>query len=350
MMSPLLRGVATFFGVFTALVVLELGLRRLATPDLPPFARPALDAFDAPVVTTRQLEEGIAEANFSAAGARLTGNPPLSGAPLIVVLGDSHVVAREIGDGETMGAWIERLARRERYFVNVRQYGWRGASPPQYLLVAGDVRERWQPVQVIVILDGDDLGADPLNRRFPRMRIGQDDSVEIVHSPHSKPDTAISGGRFTLAMLARIRWRRVLERAPKNLRPLLNTPVEHRGPSPTPEMIAAVPRAGVKALAKAYGPGLLIVYTADVRVKGGERVDEGEERLLAACAQHGVRCVSMRETMLAARRAGHVVRGFPTTTLGVGHLNAKGHELVGRAIWSAVRPELPRSAVQVAER
>lgn len=330
-------------------MVLELGLRPLATPDLPPFARPAVDALDAPVITTRQLEEGIAEANFSSAGARLTGNPTLSGAPLIVVLGDSHVVAREIGDGETMGAWIERLARLERYFVNVRQYGWRGASPPQYLLVAGDVLDRWRPVQVVVILDGDDLGADPLNRRFPRMRIGHDDAVELVHSPDLNSDTAVTGQRFTLAMLARIRWRRVLERAPKNLRAFLNAPVEQRGPAPTPAMIAAVPRAGVKALAKAYGPGLLIVYTADVRVRGGERVDPGEELLLAACAEHNVRCMSTRETMLAARRAGHVVRGFQTTTLGVGHLNAKGHELVGRAIWSAVRPQMPRSTVQIAD-
>ncbi|MDP9177822.1 MAG: hypothetical protein M3O61_09095 [Gemmatimonadota bacterium] len=350
MTSPLFRGAATLSGVVAALIVLELGLRPLATPDLPPFARPAVDALDAPVVSTRQLEEGIAEANFSAAGARLTGNPTLSGAPLIVVLGDSHVVAREISDGETMGAWIERLARRERYFVNVRQYGWRGASPPRYLLVAGEVRDRWRPAQIVVILDGDDLGADPLNRRFPRMRIGHDDAVELVHSPDANPDTAISGQRFTVAMLARIRWRRVLERAPKNLRAFLNAPVEHRGPAPTPEMIAAVPRAAVKALAKAYGPGLLIVYTADVRVRGGERADPGEERLVAACAQHQVRCVSMRETMLASRRAGHVVRGFQTTTLGVGHLNSKGHELVGRAIWSAVRPQLKRSTVQVADR
>lgn len=113
-------------------------------------------------------------------------------------------------------------------------------------------------------------------------------------------------------------------------------------------MIAAVPRAAVKALAKAYGPGLLVVYTADVRVTGGERADQGEARLLAACAKQRVRCVSMRQTMLAARREGHVVRGFPTTTLGVGHLNAKGHELVGRAIWKEIRGRLPRSMAQVA--
>lgn len=348
MTSPLFRGTATFCGVVAGLMLFEFGLRPLATAELPPVARPAVDALDSPVITTRQLEEGIAESSFSSAGARLTGNPPLDGASVVVVLGDSHVVAREIRDGGTMGAWVERQARRDGYDVNVRQYGWRGASPPQYLLVARDVLQRWHPLQIVVILDGDDLGADPLNRRFPRMRIGTDDSVEIVQSPDSSVDTSAPRQLSTLATLSRIRWRHVLERAPKTWRMFLNAPAEVRGPAPTAAMIAAVPRAAVKALAKAYGPGLLVVYTADVRVTGGERADEGEERLLAACEEQHVRCVSMRQTMLAARREGHVVRGFPTTTLGVGHLNAKGHELVGRAIWKEIRGRLPRSTAQVA--
>jgi hypothetical protein len=210
--------------------------------------------------------------------------------------------------------------------------------------------QRWHPAQVVVILDGDDLGADPLNRRFPRMRIVGNDSVEIVPSPEAQPGTVQRHNVSTLASLARIRWQRVLERAPKNLRASFGAPIEPRGPVPEPSMIAAVPRAEVKALARAYGPNLLLVYTADVRVTGGERPDEGEERLLTACAQNNVRCISMRQTMLAARRHGQVVRGFPTTTLGVGHLNARGHELLGRTIWSAIRDQLPRNASQIAER
>ena len=170
-------------GIIAALAVLEVGLRPLATADLPPLARPAADSLGSPVVTSRQLEEGIAESHFSSAGARLTGNPTIPGAPLIVILGDSHVVAREVTDVETMGSWVERLARAENYSINVRQYGWRGASPPQYLMVARDVMSHWHPAQVVVVLDGDDLGPDPLNRRFPRMRIGKNDAVQLVRGP-----------------------------------------------------------------------------------------------------------------------------------------------------------------------
>jgi len=317
---------------------------------LPPLARPAADSLGSPVVTSRQLEEGVAESHFSSAGARLTGNPTIAGAPLIVILGDSHVVAREVTDVQTMGSWVERLARAERQSINVRQYGWRGASPPQYLMVARDVMSHWHPAQVVVVLDGDDLGPDPLNRRFPRMRIGKNDAVQLVRGPREDFVTSTTHHRFTLATLARIRWQHVVERAPKSVRPWLSTPVESNGTTPAAALIAAVPRAEVKALARAFGPNLLIVYTADVRATGGEKMDPGEERLLAACAQQRVRCVSMRPMMLAARRAGYVVRGFPTTTLGVGHMNARGHELVGREIWQLLRPSLPKTVPQLAER
>jgi hypothetical protein len=346
-MKTLLRPLA---GIIVALCLLEVGLRPLATADLPPFARPSADAFDSPVITSRQLEEGIAEAHFSSAGARLTGNPTVVGGPLIVILGDSHVMAREIGDGQTMGAWIERLARNNHYFVNVRQYGWRGASPPQYLLVARDVLERWNPAQVVVVLDGDDLGADPLNRRFPRMRIGRDDSVEIVRDPADAPALMPVHHRFTLVALFRIRWRQVIERAPRSVRYWLHAPLEQRGPAPDQQTINAVPRVEVRALAHAFGPRLIIVYTADVRATGGEKVDPGEQRLLDACAEQRVRCMSMRPLMLAARRNGLVVRGFSTTTLGVGHLNAMGHELVGRAIWTAIKREAPPNTSLIADR
>ena len=350
MRNTVRKGILTVCGVIAALLVLEAGLRPLATADLPPLARPAADSLGSPVVTSRQLEEGIAESHFSSGGARLTGNPSVAGAPLIVILGDSHVVAREVTDHETMGSWVERLARGERYSLNVRQYGWRGASPPQYLMVARDVMSHWHPAQVVVVLDGDDLGPDPLNRRFPRMRIGKNDVVQLVRGPREDFVTSVTHHRFTLATLARIRWQRVVERVPKSVRPWLATTAESNGTTPAAALIAAVPRAEVKALARAFGPNLLIVYTADVRAVGGEKADPGEERLLAACVAQRVRCVSMRPMMLAARRAGYVVRGFPTTTLGVGHMNAKGHELVGRAIWQLLRPAFPQTTSQLAER
>jgi hypothetical protein len=341
---------AAFGGVLLAVSLLEISLRPIASADLPPIARPKADALDLPVVTSRQLEEGIAESHFSRAGARLTGNTVIAGSPVIVILGDSHVAAREVRDRETMGAWVERLARLNHYPVNVRQYGWRGASPPQYLVVARDVLDHWHPTDVVVIVDGDDLGPDPLNRLYPRMRITGDDSVEIVNAPPNLKTAKIHHHESTLGTLFRIRWKLIVERAPKTLRYWLRDPVEARGPMPDSATLAEVPRAEVKALARAFGRRLLIVYTADVRATGGEKTDAGERRFLAACADLDVRCISMRREMLAARKKGLVVRGFSTTTLGVGHLNAMGHELVGRAIWNEIQRREAPSTSQIAQR
>ena len=53
--------------------------------------------------------------------------------------------------------------------------------------------------------------------------------------------------------------------------------------------------------------------------------------------------------MLAARDRGDIARGFATTTLGVGHLNATGHRLVAEAIAALVAADL-RPAPRLARR
>ena len=98
MRIALRQTLASAAGIIAGIVALELALRPLATANLPPLAQPGADSASSPVVTSRQLEEGIAESHYSAAGARLTGNAMIGGAPSIVILGDSHVMAREITD------------------------------------------------------------------------------------------------------------------------------------------------------------------------------------------------------------------------------------------------------------
>jgi hypothetical protein len=66
--------------------------------------------------------------------------------------------------------------------------------------------------------------------------------------------------------------------------------------------------------------------------------DEIEHRLAAACAAQGVQYASTRAPMHALERRGIITRGFSTTTLGSGHLNVDGHQMMGGLIWSMVRP------------
>jgi lysophospholipase L1-like esterase len=268
---------------------------------------------------------------------------------VVVILGDSHVAAREVRDSETMGSWLERIARANGKPINVRQYGWRGASPPQYLLAAPDVIATWHPAHVVIVLGGDDVGADPLNRHFPRMRLARDGSVEILTDQSSSHSIARSS-QSSLVALTRARWEKVLRRTPRFVRYHFVSTTDDRGPAPSARDVARVPRAEVLALSRAFGPSLTVVYTAAIRATGGSAPDPEETRLLAACGELRVHCISTRAEMLARRKAGEVFRGFPTTTIGIGHMNAAGHRLVAEEIWHEIRWRLPASAQQIADR
>jgi hypothetical protein len=86
-------------------------------------------------------------------------------------------------------------------------------------------------------------------------------------------------------------------------------------------------------LAKAYGPAASLIYLANVGVAGHDSVAATERRFLEACRMEAVACESTRDAMLAARRQGEAARGFSTTTLGSGHLNAVGHRVVADEMW-----------------
>src|SRR5205807_1128821 len=126
---------------------------------------------------------GVALAHFTVTGARQTGNPLAEQSLTVVILGDSYVMAREVADDETMGAQLERTARANGLPVDVRQYGWTGASPAQYLYVARDVIARWHPRRVFVTLSDNDLDMNTLVEALPRLRVDADGNARIVGPP-----------------------------------------------------------------------------------------------------------------------------------------------------------------------
>jgi hypothetical protein len=307
------------------------------------------DSVSGTIITVRQIEEGVATTHFSAGGARLTGNAWLGAAPTVVIIGDSYVAAREVPDEMTMGAWLERRARGSGVPLDVRQYGWRGASPARYVASAPDVLARWNPAAVVVPLSDDDLDERAVSGTTPYLDVRSDGGATVIGGGASAAVEQARPSRFIVAKLVERRWNAIWARAPRAL---------HRWLTPTPAIAAttakattrapadlarvrddsAIPSAVVGVLKRSYGARLVIAYLADVRVTGGDTADASEFRLLEACRTEGVSCVSLRSAMLRARNAGVIVRGFSTTTLGVGHLNADGHRLVADAVWPMVRP------------
>lgn len=303
---------------------------------LPPVPMIRCDSLGERVVTTRQFEEGIAVANYSACGARLTGNAPIRDAPTVVLLGDSHVLAREVYDQETMGAHLERRARSEGRPLNVRQYGWRGASPAQYVVVANDVLRRWNPARVVVLLAADDFEGDSLQEIRPRLLMSADGAIGVDSTMASRE----RGGGFephalALDALIETRWAQIIARSPPIVRRAIGRVPTGGRPHGRgqPEVAPGVARL----LAEQYGDRLLVVYIADVGLTGGEESIATEAALLEACETQGIRCRSTRAAMLDARKRGIAARGFSITVIGQGHLNADGHAIVAREIWQALR-------------
>lgn len=322
-------------------------LRPFATAGIPPAPRINADSLDAPVVTRRQIEEGVATSRFSAAGARLTGNAAARSGMTAIVLGDSYVVAEQVRDQQTMGAVLERIARAEGLPVDVRQYGWHGASGAQYLHVAKSVRRRWNPVRVFVVLSDNDFDHTALTLDQPRLRIARDGQVRLVGAP--KDTLSARPSRSVLAALMHRRWHIASGRATRSRaerRRLSGGPSAADSSESAPDSveIAAVPAAVIRALADAYGQSLVLIYLPTLGLTGDSTATPNEMRFLAACARQRVDCSSARQAMLEARARGRMSHGSTTRKIANGHLNTTGHLLLAREMW----PYLRRTPVSLA--
>lgn len=311
-------------GVLAACALFELGLR----PFVAGWNQP-----EGPVRTIRSYEEGFSVAHFEPDGLgtygnRLTGNPPLAGAPEGLIVGDSHVIAQAVRDEETMGAVIERLSRAAGRPLNVRQYGWSSAKAPTYLGSAELLLRSRNPTWVAVVINAYfSVHALTVSQNW-RMELAPDDSFRLIDM---RPSPIISRfqrmrrqiGRSALAFGL---WRRIGT--------MWNVAAFEDGVAEAPDR---VPRVTILGLKKAYGSRLIIVYAPSFFGTDYETVEPLEQEVLSLCAEYGVACISTREAM-RRERYDHLSlsRGFHNTAPGAGHFNATGHRIIGEEIWRYV--------------
>lgn len=328
------RWLATAAGAALALALCEAGLRQLSRnpPDRVPVAR---DTPREPVHERRIYHEGIATAHFSPAHARLTGGEWIPGAPVGVIVGDSHVVAAQVADDETMGAVAERGLRALGVPVNVRQYGRAGSSAPHMLHEAPEIVRRWDPAWVVVVVADGDLDRNALVGS-PRLEIHPDTSWVLRVDP-PRPLPAGARGVVRRGYQAATRASALAYMTAVRAGRMIHGPLAHHPPlRPTDPGYAVrrlVPLVTVRALRQAYGDRLHVVYLSYAGVTPAKDVAYFEAALLEACRVEGVRCTSMHPAFTRARDAEHrLPRGFANTAPAFGHLNAGGHRMVGEAI------------------
>jgi hypothetical protein len=296
------------------------------------------------VRTIRNYFEGLSCAHFEADGlgeieTRLTGNPRLSGAAEGMIIGDSHVVAYAVRDKDTMGSVVERLSRAAGRPLNVRQYGWRGASSPTFLASAESLLRAGSPSWVAVVLNFYNIGVNALVARGGwRMEVAPDYSFHLIDGRppgHTRWRQTLAPlvGHSTLFLGLEQRLGLFQTRLAQE-----NYANRQKRESALDEEAARVPRATVLGLKRAFGGRLLVVYAPQVLGPCHYSVGPAETELQQLCAAEGVAFLSVRERLERDRNHySRLSRGFHNTAPGVGHFNAIGHRIIGEEIWRYIR-------------
>ena len=254
--TQILTSLTTAAGVASPWLCSEVGCASLRRPSK---SLPAHSCRFAPFAGGRPPTDrrGRRDRTFSVAGARHTGNPPANRDVTVVILGDSYVMAREVADRETMGSQLERTARASGLPLDVRQYGWSGASPAQYLYVARDVLARWHPRRVMIPLSENDLDMSALVEPWPKLRVDRRwQCARIVGPPM---DTLITPRIVVALMLTQHRWATLRRRGPRH--------------GPDPARCANRRPAGGRA--SRYNPAARLVGTRGAPRRRGARAREG---------------------------------------------------------------------------
>jgi hypothetical protein len=312
-------------GILAAALLFELGLR----PFVAGWNEP-----EGPVRTIRSYREGFSVAHFEPDGLgtfgnRLTGNPPVAGAPEGLILGDSHVIAEAVRDQETMGAVVERLSRAAGRPLNVRQYGWSSANAPTFLASAEPLLRARSPAWVLVILNAANISVYALTTTQNwRMELAAGDSYRLMdmRSPPTIGRLQSLRRQIGRSSLALALWRRM---------GLIRDRGDLEEPDPRmTEEAARIPRVTVLGLKKAYGSRLIIMYTPAFFGLDYDSAEPQEKEILSLCAEQSVACFSTRSAMARERYEHDLLsRGFHNTAPGAGHFNATGHRVIGVEIW-----------------
>jgi hypothetical protein len=343
-------------GILTAFIVAEFCLDLFATDKAVAFS-PTSESLDviqyqddntSKIKEIKQFQEGYGISHFRGDGSRITGNPQLDGIPTGIIIGDSFVEALQVNDTQTMGAEVERLSRRDSNPFNVRQYGWGGASTATYIAISEVIKQRWNPKWVAVVYNEDDFSVSSIRGgRFWQMEVNNSDfSVNI--SP-----VARTGQRFD-PVLEKLGF------TTKDLRGLLNKSTllylifekylvstelqnnaslnsEKNTDKQKSDEIKIVATGTIRALKKAYGSSLAIIYTPQIAMTSTNKMDDTEAILFSICQSEEVKFVSARDEMVKRlKNKKQLSEGFSNTSPGEGHLNNVGHEVVGQIIWDTV--------------
>jgi hypothetical protein len=328
---------STFSGALVAIALAGFSLQpwanQLARFDAKPLSQ---DREDARFQTVHYFSEGIATAHLTPSRARITGQPPVAGAPYVVIMGNSFVEALQVSDLDTMGAVAERLARQQGDAINVRQYGWSGASPVKYALDAGTIEQLWSPRMVVIVTHKEDFGASALHTHWSVAAVHDGIIAGTLLPTDTSSLRARVARKITSIGLITLATRRFALDILPGIENFL-TPSSATAAKRNSDSDAEVTLAMLQMLKKAYGAKLFLVYASEPSLKLME-ADEVGARVLEDCSELEIQCASTDKQARRGIVEGSVfLNGFLNTAPAEGHYNRDGHRVVGEIIWNEYR-------------
>lgn len=273
-------------------------------------------------------------------------DPP--GTPRVLALGDSYGQARQLPRGQNF-AFVAERALPGLEVVNAARAG---RSPVHYAAYLPELHRRFQPnLSVLLVNDGDvnnlrhsgyvDLPADQALERFLNAEPGR---VSARSGPAAWAQRAARSSALATWVYQRgtLLVNKEVGRLSAKWKPAPASAAPADPDLPAADAAADIDPAvgalldGLHAHMTAVTPDLIYLYIPAIRYSsaGAEAQHPARRQFYADFAQRtGARVIDLTDAFLAEfARTGQPVHGFHNSIMGNGHINARGHALVGEAL------------------
>jgi len=245
--------------------------------------------------------------------------------PRLLFLGDSFVEANHVSDKYKFTEVIERRwnIKYPDQPVQTLNLGLSALDMRTYLQFSQEIDAQFSPSLIFVLLDYNDF------------RVALNDSTMLANIADGQFNNLVRPGKepFGNQILYRLNLKSFAVRLKSQTVAFTNNPKMNVSPSVIidEEVRQAAYRIQLKALKKVWGARLVVIHHEHVTDFGENHLDR--DRLLEqTISDENIRVIKLYDALYATTQARKPPYGFSNSTLGQGHFNRLGHEIIAGEI------------------
>ena len=254
--------------------------------------------------------------------------------PRLLFVGDSYVEAKQVSDPDKFTELVESdwNAAHAGQPIQTLNMGLAGDDLRSYISFGPNMDEAFAPNLVFVMLKQQDLLpliADPA----PLQQWQADPTFRLAKPEKLSPiQQIISDTPFRQFFLRMVQQTQGFAPSDDSDRKTAQAELNVSGSDMLAGYEAEV-AAQLGALQRIWGDRLVIIYNANVPGIGEEAAPTfTEDTFVREATRLGIPVVNIYEPMVAAFRNHQPPRGFQNSTLGVGHFNRTGHQIIADSL------------------